>query len=77
MYYLISPIAGLVNLKVLDLFGNNVSDLSPLAGLINLEWLTLERNNVSDLSPLAGLINLESLGFPLAATYLTCHHLLD
>ena len=59
----LSPIAGLVNLKVLDLFGNNVSDLSPLAGLINLEWLTFERNNVSDLLPLAGLINLRFLGF--------------
>ena len=59
----LSPIAGLVNLKVLDLFGNNVSDLSPLVGLINLEWLTFERNNVSDLSPLAGLINLRFLGF--------------
>ena len=59
----LSPIAGLVNLKALDLFGNNVSDLSPLAGLINLEWLTFERNNVSDLSPLAGLINLRFLGF--------------
>ena len=58
----LSPLAGLINLEVLD-FTFNVSDLSPLAGLINLEYLHFTDTNVSDFSPLAGLINLESLGF--------------
>ena len=60
----LSPLAGLTNLRRLNLQGiNDVKDplpldLSPLAGLTNLTWLNLRRNNILDLSPLAGLTNL-------------------
>ncbi len=59
----LSPIAGLVQLRRLELDHNTqLSDLSPLGRLINLEYLNFSYN-VSDLSPLAGLINLEYLHF--------------
>ena len=35
----LSPLAGLANLRILDLSGTGVSDVSPLAGLANLEYL--------------------------------------
>ena len=57
----LTPLAGLVNLEVLDLISSNITDLTPLAGLINLEVLALNNNNVSDLTPLAGLTNLWGL----------------
>ena len=59
----LSPVAGLINLRGLNVSESNVSDLSPLAGLINLEYLRFSRNrSVSDISPLAGLINLKTIG---------------
>ena len=55
----ISPIAGLTNLKRLDLSRIDIlSDISPLATLSNLEWLSLRDNNNSDISALARLTNL-------------------
>ena len=55
----ISPIAGLTNLKRLDLSRIDIlSDISPLATLSNLEWLSLRNNNISDISALARLTNL-------------------
>ena len=57
----LSPLAGLTNLKRLDLRGNNISNISPLAGLTNLIWLDLWSNRISDLSPVAGLTNLTEL----------------
>ena len=55
----LSPIAGLHNLRTLDIGDNSVSDLSPLAELTNLESINIGNNRISDLSPLAGLKNLE------------------
>ena len=49
------------NLTVLQLGGNNISDISPLAGLTKLTVLGFSYNNISDVSPLAGLVNLEQL----------------
>jgi Leucine-rich repeat (LRR) protein len=57
----LSPLAGLVKLKSLDLLSTNISDLSPLAVLENLTNLNLSRTSVSDLSPLAVLENLTNL----------------
>ncbi len=57
----ISPLAGLTNLKELDLGGNKISDISPLARLTNLQELDLDKNSISDISPLAGLTNLKEL----------------
>ena len=61
---LMSPLAGLKNLKWLQLESTQVSDLSPLAKLKNLEklqWLELYKTQVGDLSPLAELKNLQWL----------------
>jgi len=54
-------LAGLVNLKKLNLEKNQISDLSPLAGLTQLVNLQLRYNQIGDLTPLAGLTNLENL----------------
>ena len=59
----LSPLAGLINLRVLSSGNNPVSDLSPLKGLKNLTHLNFNRTLVSDLSPIAGLINLKTLYF--------------
>ena len=49
-----------VNLKVLILDYQQISDLSPLAQL-PLEYLSLTGNEVSDLSPLSGMTELKVL----------------
>ena len=51
------------NLTVLNLAGNNISNLSPLASLTNLERLSLQSmtTSLSDISALANLTNLEFL----------------
>ncbi|BBI30762.1 leucine-rich repeat domain-containing protein [Cohnella abietis] len=56
-----------LDFRVLNLAGNNITDLSPIAGLMTLENLDLlsdagpGSNNVSDLSPLRGLTNMRFL----------------
>ena len=63
----ISILTGLehaVNLKVLSLWGNPISDLSPLANLTQLRGLDLGGCDVSDITPLSNLTEL---------TYLTLH----
>jgi len=58
----LSPLAALVNLKMLDAHGNqNITDLSPLSGLTNLEELVIRDNRISDISPLAGLTRIKDL----------------
>ena len=57
----ISPIAGLINLRELEINRNTISDISPVRGLTNLTLLTLKDNQISDISPIAGLINLQRL----------------
>ena len=59
----LSPLAGLINLRRLDIAGVNVSDLSPLEALTNLKELVIADTNISDLTPVAGLVNLEYLAF--------------
>jgi internalin A len=50
-------LAGLTELKELNLVGNKISDLSPLEGLTKLRKLHLDGG--IDLSPLNGLQELE------------------
>ncbi len=50
-----------INLRILLLVRNFVSDLSPLAGLIELRGVHVQENNISDISPIADLIKLTSL----------------
>ena len=59
----LSPLAGLINLKSIQMFDSSVSDLSLLAGLIKLERMDFEHAYISDLSPLVGLTSLKSLDF--------------
>jgi len=51
----------LVNLRELDLYGNQIVDIAPLSGLTNLTDLILTRNQISDISPLSTLPNLTAL----------------
>ena len=53
----ISPIAGLTELRQLEISGNTISDISPARDLKNLTFLVLRDNQISDISPIAGLIN--------------------
>ncbi len=55
----LSPIAGLHELRSLDIGDNSVQDLSPINGLKNLDSINIGNNRISDLSPLEGLENLE------------------
>ena len=58
----IAPLRLMKNLEVLNLGGNQVSDLSPISGLTNLKKLSLYDNNrISDLTPLKNLTNLTML----------------
>ncbi len=57
----ISPIAGLTELRELEINRNTISDISPVRNLTNLTLLVLKGNQISDLSPIAGLINLRGL----------------
>ena len=43
-----------INLEVLDLDNEEISDLSPIAGLTNLTVLNLSWNELSDISPISG-----------------------
>ncbi len=57
----LSPLANLINLEVLSLEGNGISDISPLAELKKLQRLDLSRNHIEDIRPLAGLTELRIL----------------
>ena len=57
----ISPIAGLTELRELEINRNTISDISPVRGLTNLTLLAFKGNQISDISPIAGLINLQGL----------------
>ena len=59
----LSPLAGLINLKSIQIFVSSVSDLSPLAELIKLERMDFEHADISNLSPLVGLTGLKILDF--------------
>ena len=49
------------NLEMLQLAGNDISDLRPLSNLTKLRTLDLNINDILDLSPLSELMGLESL----------------
>lgn len=51
-----------VNLKSLDLSGNQITDLTPLAGLTNLTYLDLSGNQITDLQPLEGFLDRMNQG---------------
>ena len=55
------PLANLINLEVISLEGNGISDISPLAELKKLQRLDISRNHISDLHPLAELTELRIL----------------
>ena len=57
----LSALAGMTDLRRLDLSDNALTDVSALAGLSMLESLDLSGNAVSDLAPLAALTELRRL----------------
>ena len=60
----ISPIGGLINLKILGIHGTNseLTDISPISGLVNLEELYVaDHKKLSDITPLQNLKNLKKL----------------
>ena len=58
---IVSPLANLMQLTVLQLGGNQIEDISPLANLTQLKVAHLDHNEIVDVSPLAHLPKLESL----------------
>ena len=55
------PLAGLSNLKSLDLDGNQIMNLpSVLTGLSSIEMLDLRDNDVRDVTPLSLLTTLKN-----------------
>ena len=55
------PLANLINLEMLSLEGNWISDIRPLMGLKKLRRLHLSNNQIEDVGPLAGLTELWQL----------------
>ena len=58
---MLGDLAGLKNLKQLDLEGNGLSDISALAEYTGLTVLGIADNRVKDISPLSGLVKLQEL----------------
>ncbi len=57
----LGPLAGLTELRDVDLHFNRITDIRPLAGLTNIEQLNLAYNGVSDVRALASLTPLQWL----------------
>ena len=57
----LTPLAGLLSLKTLKLYRNNISDIAQLAGLTSLQELGLEDNNILNITPLSNLTALQHL----------------
>ena len=57
----LSGLEAAVNLEVLELGMNNISDVTPLKNLTKLRILNVYDNKVSDLGPLAGFTSLSNL----------------
>lgn len=47
------------SLALLDLAGNEISNLEPIAGLKNIQSLDLSNNKISDIKPIEGLTKLQ------------------
>ena len=50
-----------INLEVLKLQNNKITNVSPLSELVYLQELDLNGNQISDIKPLSSLVNLQSL----------------
>ncbi|MBC7320541.1 leucine-rich repeat domain-containing protein, partial [bacterium] len=57
----LSGIEYAINLQVLYLDKNKITDIKPLAKLTNLQELSLGANEITDISPLANLTSLRKL----------------
>ena len=57
----VATLAGLTELRVLNLAGTGIADLTPLSGLTGLEVLDLSSNAITDVGPLSRLTGLERL----------------
>ena len=57
----IAPLRHMINLTVLWLGNNQITDLAPLSGLTQLSILNLSNNNIRNLTPLSGLTELKRL----------------
>ena len=57
----LSLFSGMVNLKKISAYDNNITDLSPLVTLDRMEELYLMSNNIEDISPLLKLRQLQVL----------------
>ena len=51
----------LINLRGLDIEGNNVTDISFLSSILNIEWLSLRDNEIHDITVLSNLLNLNDV----------------
>ena len=54
----VSPLANLVQLRVLNMAGCQISDIRPLVNLTRLESLRFPHNQIEDITPLANLTTL-------------------
>ena len=43
---------------VLDIYGNNITDISPIAALVNLEFLFFQEDPITDKAPLNALLEM-------------------
>lgn len=59
----ISPLAGLVNVEILYLSCNNVSDLSAVGNMESLQLAFVIGNRITSIAPLEGLTSLRALRF--------------
>lgn len=57
----LTPLARLIQLKVLYVSSNQVADIAPLTDLVNLERLGLDYNKISDITALTKLTKLDTL----------------
>ena len=55
------PLAGLTQLRSVEMTGNRISDLRPLAKLTQLRNLQIGGNQIVSVAPLRNLVNLESV----------------
>ena len=50
-----------INLVLLKLKNNSITNVSPLSSMVNLQELKLSQNQISDIKPLSSLVNLQEL----------------
>ncbi|CAL6115459.1 leucine-rich_repeat domain-containing protein [Hexamita inflata] len=51
----LTPLRNLINLQILDLQGNKISDISPLSNLVHITRLNLSANKMNSLKSLSGM----------------------